>query len=251
MKKYCVSYLGSVKDKKNSGTVTEVEVEPTSASAPWLSRILSKETLEGNENIFDELQKRYVGNAVALFNLALCYDFGLGNEQKEDMAKASYQMAYIQASLNNGEKRFLPGDKDTFRIVAFPSGPDVFMDGAKMNAPVANYLVGMAYLSGDGVKRDAIIANGFFLASAEAGFFPAMTELGISRLEGRGGPIDEEGAESFFLKASLFGNLDAKYYLAKMNYQKGNKEEALAAFRSLAASGHELAKESLKELGLE
>eukprot|EP00729_Bicosta_minor_P005084 gene5084-biopygen15833 len=70
------------------------------------------------------------------------------------------------------------------------------------HTPGAQYILGGAYLNGEGVKQDYVETVKWFQKSAEAGFAPAQLHLGLMYFEGR-------GVEHDFSKAVRWAQLAA------------------------------------------
>ena len=62
------------------------EVEPTEEA--YLTNRLSPDSLKSEPNIFEILTKKAKGHPNGLWNLAVCYDCGIGTKQMPDLANA-------------------------------------------------------------------------------------------------------------------------------------------------------------------
>lgn len=90
--------------------------------------------------------------------------------------------------------------------------------------PVAQNVMGLLYLEGKVVPRDAGVAIGWFTKSAAQGFAKASTNLGRLYLDGALVPKDEQRALSYFQDGVRAGDAAARYLLGKM-YEDGTAVE--------------------------
>lgn len=82
--------------------------------------------------------------------------------------------------------------------------------------PVAEYALGVAYLSGKGVRCNADRASDYLDASADADFAPALYLLGVMAETGRGLPKSLADAAGWYGRAALAGNVMAMRRLGQL-----------------------------------
>src|SRR5688500_10260497 len=76
---------------------------------------------------------------------------------------------------------------------------------------IAQYQLGIAYGSGDGVPQSSSRAVAWILQAAEQGFVDAQFTLGVSYDTGDGVPVDKVQAARWFLKAAEQGDAEAQF----------------------------------------
>ncbi|MEJ2109547.1 MAG: carboxypeptidase regulatory-like domain-containing protein [Acidobacteriota bacterium] len=95
-----------------------------------------------------------------------------------------------------------------------------FKKAAEEGDPMGQYLLGMAYLQGDGITQDYKEAAGWLSRAAEQDHPKAQFQLGILLLQGRGLAQDYKAAADWFLKAAEQNLPDAQFNLGLM-YLRG------------------------------
>jgi uncharacterized protein len=122
----------------------------------------------------------------------------------------------------------LRGDYDT----ALP----LLRDQAAEGYPPSQYLLGLLYLTGDGVERNETAAA-FWLHKAVLQDYPlAQYQLGVMLDEGLGLDPDEAVARNLLERAELNGNASAENRLRIMRTPVGSDKEELEAANALAAA---------------
>ncbi len=86
--------------------------------------------------------------------------------------------------------------------------------------PVAQYLLGALYQQGDHVKADPHQAFAWFTAAADKGNLKAMHNLGIAYAQGLGTMKDDAKAVEWFTRAAERGYVDSAFDLAVL-YERG------------------------------
>lgn len=95
----------------------------------------------------------------------------------------------------------------------------------------AQYALGLAYLHGEGVKQDYVLAKQWLEQSANANFADAQTALGEMYFNGIGVEQDYKQAKMWFKKSAKQGQAYAEHYLGTMYLLAGwgvkrNSEQA-------------------------
>lgn len=94
-----------------------------------------------------------------------------------------------------------------------------FKKAAEEGDPRGQYLLGMAYLQGDGIAQDYKEAAEWLSRAAEQDLPKAQFQLGILLLQGNGVTQDYEEAAKWFLKAAEQNLPDAQFSLGLMHLQ--------------------------------
>lgn len=121
------------------------------------------------------------------------------------------------------------------------SGAAAFREAAELGDPVAQYRLGLLYLSGIGVAADD--AKGFRWIEKAAGqnLLTAIETLAALHAEGRGVEADRRVAAAMFERAAGLGSVDAPYHRAMLalSRQDGDSgaDEIVALLEEAAARG--------------
>lgn len=134
-------------------------------------------------------------NALAEYRLGMLLEQGLGGEK--DSATA---MTWFKKAAEHGS------EDAQVRI-----GQKRLSEAKTVDSGYFQYAIGMQMLTGNGVKKDEAHAVAFLEKSAEAGFPPAMTQLGRMFANGQSVPKDEMKARKYFEQAIA---RDDQYYVA-------------------------------------
>ena len=120
---------------------------------------------------------------------------------------------------------------------------------AASEIPDAAFMLGLAYRSGRGVKRDDSAAVSWFRQAADKG--DAQFMLGLASLRGSGTAQDPAAARTWFEKAAAQGLAGAEYHLGVMNAAGlgGARDDARALvwLEKAAAQNHPEAQFALAE----
>lgn len=103
----------------------------------------------------------------------------------------------------------------------------------------ARYALGVAYLTGNGVRCDPDRAADLLTAAADAQFVPALYVLGIMSETGRGAPQDIEDAAAFYQRAAVRGHVLAMRRLAELLLQTdkdGRDNKGIISWLTAAAN---------------
>ncbi|KAJ4297272.1 ERAD-associated protein [Collariella sp. IMI 366227] len=107
----------------------------------------------------------------------------------------------------------------------------------KLKDPQSQHGLGLLYLNGYGVKADIIQATDFFKLAAAEDYAAAQVQLGSLYLD-QGNNDDVAAASHYFELAGRWGNLEAYYYLAELNYFGVGRDKscntALSYYKSVA-----------------
>lgn len=188
-----------------------------------------------DEKAFEQFGRAALkGSPAAAYNLATRYDLGIGVAQNYSEAREWYTKAAQQKQpdaayrLGMLSERGLGSPRDTSAATAwFQKAAEFGSEDAKLklglitpsqarsaNSGYFQYMAGLSYLSERETPRDEAKAIEFFRQSADAGFPPAMVQLGTMYQFGRGTAPDERKAEALFLRSIA---RDPKYHMAHNN----------------------------------
>jgi len=118
--------------------------------------------------------------------------------------------------------------------------------------PVAQFLVGMMYYTGDKVETDYQEGVSWFRRSAEQGFSDAEFSLGCAYYFGKSELQNYTSAVKWFLKSAVKGNVNALYNMGVCCQSglgiKTNIYKAIKYYRRAAALGHDKAESAVARL---
>ena len=224
------------------------EVEPTEEA--YLTNRLSPDSLKKEPNIFEILTKKAKGHPNGLWNLAVCYDCGIGTKQIPDMANAYYLMAWTQAQFDEG-KLSIETEEKALNLLPFTPSYEAYYDAALKDCPIAAYQAGLCLLNGIGVKEDDLLAVAFFTSATSAGVADAAYALGNCLEHGYGLPMDKKKAASFYQKAADGGSAGGKCNLGILLYNEGQVEKGLQLIKEASDLGFSEASKILQSLNEE
>lgn len=106
----------------------------------------------------------------------------------------------------------------------------------------AQFLLGLMYLTGEGLPKDYASSLVWLRKAADLGHAKAQYFLGLVYAEGRGVQKDYVQATAWWAKAADKGHADAQFHLG-IAYEKGdgvpeNRAQAVAWYRKAAQKGH-------------
>lgn len=118
--------------------------------------------------------------------------------------------------------------------------------------PIAQYLLGLKFHTGDGVIQDYSEACYWYSLSAQGGFITAVSTLALMNLKGWGTKQDLPEAIQLLLIAAKEGDVQSQIFLAAA-YLNGwgvpkNKEQAVYWLQLAASEGSEQASQLLDDL---
>lgn len=224
------------------------EVEPTEEA--YLTNRLSPDSLKKEPNIFEILTKKAKGHPNGLWNLAVCYDCGIGTKQMPDLANAHYLMAWTQAQFDEG-KLSIETEEKALNLLPFTPDYEAYYDAALKGCPIAAYQAGLCLLNGIGVKEDDLLAVAFFTSATSAGVADAAYALGNCLEHGYGLPMDKKKAASFYQKAADGGSAGGKCNLGILLYNEGQVEKGLQLIKEASDLGFSEASKILQSLNEE
>lgn len=138
-----------------------------------------------------------------------------------------------------------------YRAGAYKEALKKFTAAAEGGNPVAQYNVGVMYLTGQGVEKNLIVAARWHRLAADQGLAVAQYGLGVMYYRGDGIEQDYAEAARWFRKAANQGLANAEYNLGVMYFNgQGLKREMYEAVKWIslaAAKGHP---EALYRLGV-
>ncbi|XP_076446795.1 uncharacterized protein LOC143284067 [Babylonia areolata] len=194
-----------------------------------------------------------LGHAPAYFNLAVCYETGLGMKKDLEQAAVYYQMGadvgHTQ-SIFNLALMTLRGEggiaKDRAKAI------QLLTKAAHKGLAQAQTYLGMYYTEDDDNQQDFEQAASFFNAAASQNDAEAQYFLGVCYENGWGVESSDEEAAKLYSAAAELGHDGALYNLAAFHeYGLGgiarDEEEAMVLYRRSAESGNENAKFRLQE----
>lgn len=221
------------------------EVEPSEDE--YLINKIAPEELKKNPDVFQELSKKATGYPNGLWNLAVCYDCGIGTVQNQDLANAHYLMALTQAKFDAGIFT-IDTKENALNFLSFTPSYEAYNEAALKGCPYAAYQCGLCFLNGIGIKEDNQTAVLFFTLAASENCADATAALGDCFAHGYGVPQDMEQAFAFYQKAADGGSAEGKYNLGVLHYNNGQEEEGLNLIKEAAELGYSKANEVLKSL---
>jgi len=230
------------------------EVEPTEEA--YLTNRLSPDSLKKEPNIFEILTKKAKGHPNGLWNLAVCYDCGIGTKQMPDLANAYYLMAWTQAQLDEGKISIDTKDKGLnlekgLNFLLFTPDYKAYYDAAMKGCPIAAYQAGLCLLNGIGVKEDDLLAVAFFTSATSAGVADAAYALGNCLEHGYGITMDMKKAASLYQIAANGGSAGGKCNLGILLYNEGQVEKGLQLIKEASDLGFLEASKILQSLNEE
>ena len=180
-------------------------------------------------------------NAVAQYNLAVCYSKGEGIKKDEKEAITWYKKAaeqgHIEAqnSLGYCYKYGEGVEKDEKEAVAW------YKKAAEQGNALAQFNLGNCLIKGEGVEKDENEAVVWYKKAARQGDIGAQYDIGVCYSEGKGVEKDEKEAVAWYKKAAEQG-----YAMAQYNYGncllmgKGvekDEKEAVVWYKKAAEQG--------------
>ncbi|KAL2129144.1 hypothetical protein VTI74DRAFT_8179 [Chaetomium olivicolor] len=112
-----------------------------------------------------------------------------------------------------------------------------FERGAILKDAQSQHGLGLLYLNGYGVRADIIQATDFFKLAAAQDYAAAQVQLGSLYLD-QGSNEDVTAASHYFELAGRWGNMEAYYYLAELNFFGVGREKscstAVSYYKSVA-----------------
>ena len=177
----------------------------------------------------------------------------------------------------------------TYKAGKYTAALKEFTSLAKAGDAIAQYNVGVMYLTGRGVAKDPALAARWHRSAAEQGLAVAQYGLGVMYYMGEGVDQDHEAAATWFRKAANQDYADAQFNLGVMHFNgqgvrrdmsevvkwislaaaqghkdamfrmammyeegdpfRGDRDEALRWYRRAAAKGHDTARARVALLG--
>ncbi|APE42087.1 hypothetical protein BOO69_00680 [Sulfitobacter alexandrii] len=177
-----------------------------------------------------------LGLSTAMTNLGVLYENGFGVELDEERARALYRAGGRKEDVGSGDNAGLIYDSRLKPLDSTDEALQALKQSAEAGDPVALFQLGWVLLQQpDAPFQAQFQAAALFRVSAEAGYGPAMANLGSLYFQGRGVPQDFVLGHMWILRAGHAGTPDtpalAEGYLDKMT--PGQITEA----QSLAKSG--------------
>jgi uncharacterized protein len=120
-----------------------------------------------------------------------------------------------------------------------------FQSKAEAGDPVAQYVLGSAYLRGEPVPRNQELGLSLRRRAAEAGYAKAQYALGIDYQKGMGVPQSRAEAAKWFAMAAEQDDCDGQYALGMHYAEEHRYDEALEFLRDSAIQGNQHAQISL------
>ena len=120
--------------------------------------------------------------------------------------------------------------------------PGADEDTIDLSTPEGKARMAHAYLKGDGVPQDALVARRWMKQAALAGHAGAMNDYAVMLEKGIGGPEDQAQAARWFRASAEAGSARAAHSLADMLFEgRGvarDPKEAAQFLRQAAEAGH-------------
>ncbi|KAH3763391.1 sel1 repeat family protein [Pelomyxa schiedti] len=185
------------------------------------------------------------GNAMAMCNLGVCYQYGNGVDKDMNKAVTLYQRA---AAAGNTMAMCKLGvcyyngngvDKDMNKAVT------LYQRAADAGNAMAMCNLGACYQYGNGVDKDMNKAVTFYQRAADAGYTMAMCNLGVCYQYGNGVDKDINQAVTLYRRAAYAGNTMAMCKLGAC-YKYGNgvdtdMNQAVTLYQRAADAGNAMA----------
>lgn len=189
------------------------------------------------------------GHMYAQYNLAFCYDRGLGVPALPFEAAKWYKKAAEQGHAPSQCNLGLCYETGEGVIKNLEEAVNWYTKSAEQGYAAAQCNLGYCYKNGIGIKQDDVKAVGWYLKAAEQGSARAQDLLGDCYLGGQGVEQDESEAVRWYKKSAEQNYASGQYDLAWC-YEKGlgieqNIEIAKEWYEKAAQNGH---KGAIKEL---
>ena len=120
----------------------------------FINKRLTPEELKQIHDVFEKLNANHLGHSGALWNLALCYDYGIGTDSPLTSEIDFYMESYIQNTIDAGKfKQKLTHCKlnEPFKVSL---KLEAFSYAAKLGYMAANYWSGSCYSNGYGIVKN-------------------------------------------------------------------------------------------------
>ena len=144
------------------------------------------------------------GDAIAQFNLGLCYHNGDGVEKDDEKAVEWYTKAAEQghpdAQYTLGMVYGYPWSYEGV-VQDFKKAVEWFALAAEQGHSEAQFILGLCYDMGNGVAQDFEKAVEWYTKAAEQGHTQAQYSLGLCYENGKGVAVDFETAVEWYTKA--------------------------------------------------
>ena len=195
------------------------------------------------------------GNAAAQFNLGWCYQNGQGVDKDYTQAvywyRKSAEHGNAAAQYSLGECYYYGRGVDT----DYTQAVNWYRKSAEQGNAAAQNSLGWCYERGRGVDEDYTQAEHWYRKSAEQGNARAQGNLGDCYYFGRGVDKDYTQTVYWYRKSAEQGDAYVQYSLG-LCYERGRGVEkdlslAIEWYKKAAAQGYKLAKDNLRQLGIE
>lgn len=157
----------------------------------------------------------------------------------------SYSIVLLR---NHKTENDLKNGKNAFDEHRFEDAVRLLQHPASQGVSEAQFLLGMCYYNGDGIKQDNYEAIKWFRKAAEQGNSEAQFKIGMCYLEGIGVNQREDEALYWLQKSGEQGNSEAQIKLGDYYYDKGEVtafSEALKWYQKAGKKGKKDRKEKM------
>lgn len=227
--------------RKPKELITSVSDKKTDYFLDYFSK--QKETNEKNashgikpKDIFD-LQNKNVRKAFFVFAALILFLFSLSAILYSIVLVKEHK---TESHLREGTKAFDEHRfEDAVRLLQYP---------ASQGISEAQFLLGMCYYNGDGIKQDDYEAIKWIRKAAEQGNSEAQLKIGACYLEGKGVNQRDDEALYWLQKSGEQGNSEAQIKLGDYYYDKGEVtafSEALKWYQKAGKRGEKDRKEKM------
>lgn len=189
-------------------TVSYREIE--SSDLEFINKRLTPEELKQIPNVFEKLNENNLGHSGALWNLALCYDYGIGTNPSLTSARDFYMESYVQNEIDAGKYEQKLTHSKLDEPFEAPLKLKAFSDAAKLGYMAANYWSGICYSKGYGIVKNQKRANDYFLKASALGCGKASALLAKNYEKGIGVEKCQQSELRFGYLAYQQGCTDAK-----------------------------------------
>lgn len=183
----------------------------------------------------DWFEKAAVQNVpIAMHNMAACFAQGVGRNRDVASATAWYERAagqgYVKSLCALGQLYLDEGQAE--------KGAEFCRQGAEKDSVEAQTALGILYLMGRGVAKDAKRGGEWLAKAAKAGHPAAQHNIGLMYRNGDGVPRDDEAAVIWLERAANQGYAESQYALGRLFFQDMVIPEQQAIRANVAAAAY-------------
>ena len=232
-------YYGSIayctiRNNRNGKVAIAVSVFEKNQSVQYSFDITEK-NIEKNVNALKILAVG--GDAVAQFNLGVCYSNGLGVAQNYAEAVKWYRKAAVQGQAQAQNNLGVCYKNGQGVAQNYAEAVKWYRKSAEQGYAGAQFNLGLCYHNGQGVAQNYAEAVKWYRKAAEQGHAIAQNNLGLCYENGQGVAKNQLQAMKWYTQAAEQGDADAQCNLGICYYNSENYAEAVKWFRKAAEQG--------------